>query len=137
MNAECSTIQGDCFSYDPAHPPKESDLRRAAMSIANSINPHTLSVTIDNLNLTGRAVYKYRVQSPQFSFGPLPNDNIFQFFALTAPAGTTARSVSDGVHLMLYPLSPGAHTIHFHGEADFPDGSKFIEDITYHLTATH
>jgi hypothetical protein len=35
---------------------------------------------------------------------------------------------------MLHPLSVGTHKIHFFGELDFPDGSKFIEDITYHLT---
>ena len=130
VNSECSTINGDNLGDT-----SEKGLRACAMFFANFINPNTLSATVDGVALT--ALSQYRVQSPQFSFGPLPNDNIFQFFALTAPAGTTARSVSDGVHLMLYPLSPGAHTIHFHGEADFPDGSKFIEDITYHLTVMH
>jgi hypothetical protein len=136
VNAECSSIQGDCFTYDPAHPPTESDLRDAAASVANLIIPDTLSVTIDGLTLTGLALNQYRVQSPLFMFGPLPDNNILQSFGLNAPAGSTWPSVSDGVHIMVQPLSPGKHTIRFHGELNFGGGSMFIEDITYNLTVT-
>jgi hypothetical protein len=45
--------------------------------------------------------------------------------------GTSSPAVADGVHLMLAPLPPGPHTLHFHGE--FPL-FNFSLDITYYLT---
>jgi hypothetical protein len=66
------------------------------------------------------------VQSPLYTFGPLPDNNLFG-----APAGTTSLSVADGVYVMLAPLSAGPHVIHFKGQ--IPDFNFFI-DITYHLT---
>jgi hypothetical protein len=54
------------------------------------------------------------------------------------PEGTTTSAVSDGYFVMLAPLSPGRHTIHFAGafvftlEADGFDFS-FSLDITYHI----
>jgi hypothetical protein len=48
-----------------------------------------------------------------FEFGPLPENNLFQFFDLEAPAGTKSFSVSDGMFLLVEPLSPGTHTIRF------------------------
>jgi len=78
----------------------------------------------------------YRSQSPLFTFGPLPDNNVLQFFGVNAPAGTVSASVSDGVHLMLAPLSRGDHTLHFHGALDLSSigGPTFVQDITYHLT---
>ena len=47
------------------------------------------------------------------------------------PAGfVLGPSVDAGFHVVLAPLQPGEHTIHFH--ADLPDGS--IQDVTYELT---
>jgi hypothetical protein len=66
----------------------------------------------------------YRALSPPFDL-VLGSANIFG-----APAGTYRPSAADGVYLMLEPLSPGPHTIHFH--ADLGGGSQM--DATYHLT---
>jgi hypothetical protein len=74
---------------------------------------------------TGKALYSYRVQSPAFIIGPLPNNNVFQSRGLTAPAGSSWAAVADGVQLMLQPLSSGHHFLKFYGEIDFADGSKF------------
>ena len=49
-----------------------------------------------------RDVGAYRVESPLFVFGPLPEDNIFG-----APVGTTSPAVDAGVYLLLAPLPPG------------------------------
>jgi hypothetical protein len=65
----------------------------------------------------------------------MPDKNVLQSFGLFAPAGTLAHSVSDGIHLMLHPLSPGIHVLHFYAELDLGPigGPKFIQDITYSL----
>jgi hypothetical protein len=58
----------------------------------------------------------------------LPGQNLFG-----APAGEYAPAVSDGFYLMITPLSSGTHTINFGGKGFFA-GSKFSQEITYHLT---
>ena len=126
VNVECSEVPGDNLGDT-----SQAGLRQCAMSFANLINAGTLRASIDGDEV--RRLNRYRVQSPEFLLGPLPNDNIFQSFGLEGLPGHTYRSVSDGVHLMLRPLSPGRHTVKFYGEIDNPDGSKFIEDITYVL----
>ncbi len=51
------------------------------------------------------------------------NGDIFQ-------AGSYGPTVQDGIYLMLAPLSPGAHTIHFAAGM----GDTFHIDVTYYLT---
>jgi hypothetical protein len=74
---------------------------------------------------------RFRVQSPEFSF-TLPDDNWLKATTGNPYAAGTYMSVGDGYYLMLSPLHPGNHSIHFHGSA--PNG--FALDITYHLTVT-
>lgn len=98
---------------------------------------NSLSCVIDgqpaqNLN-------QYRTQSPLFTWGPLPANNTFGDPA-NFPAGLTSQSVSDGYWLMLNPLVPGSHTIHFTGGLTLstakgdPFDFDFRLDITYNLT---
>ena len=47
--------------------------------------------------------------------------------------GTQQKGVSDGYWLMLYPLSPGTHTLHFRATLVFPDGTRFTPEATYNL----
>ena len=72
----------------------------------------------------------YRAHSGLFTWGPLPADNIFTAFGVSAPQGTTSPAVQDGFYILLAPLSAGAHTIRFGGNFD----GFFGEDVTYHLT---
>jgi hypothetical protein len=127
VNAECSTVEGNGTT--------EQELRECAETLGNLIIPESLEATIDGVPLKG--LRRYRVQSPLFRFGPLPANNLLEFLGVPAPAGTTSPAVSDGVHLLLHPLSPGRHTIRYYGELDLSDfgnpGDKFIQDITYHL----
>jgi hypothetical protein len=83
-------------------------------------------VSIKSLNASLINNY-YRALSPEFAL-VLGANNIF-----SAPAGTYAPGAADGVYLMLAPLSPGNHTIHFH--ADITSGGQI--DATYHLTVSH
>jgi len=73
----------------------------------------------------------YRVESPLFEFGPLPENNLFEVFGLDAPAGTTSPSVDAGVYLLLAPLSVGRHVVHFGGTFD---EFGFSIDTTYNIT---
>lgn len=128
INNECSTMPGDQL---PGFGTSPDDLRACARFASSHIVPGTPSVTLDGVAINGLS--QYDITSPLFNFGPLPNDNLFG-----APAGATGSSVSDGIHLMLHPLSVGSHTLHFYGELDLTDvlGFKFIEDITYTLHVT-
>jgi hypothetical protein len=96
-----------------------------------------MSCTIDGWVVHHLA--NYRVQSPLFTIGPLPDNNVFEASGVTAPEGTTTSSVSDGVFVMVKPLCVGRHTIHFSGTLMFtldPDTFDFIfsQDITYNVT---
>ena len=71
---------------------------------------------------------RYRFETPVFTWGPLPADNI-----LGLPAGATTDAVSAGYFLMLAPLSTGVHTLHFTGTSGVSPNA-FTLDITYHLT---
>lgn len=82
----------------------------------------------------------YNVVSTPFSYTTAEKDNIVAVSegepCLTGGL-TIYPAVADGVYLMLAPLSPGRHTIHFVGEAG-PLSSPFLKlDITYDITVLH
>ena len=83
----------------------------------------TMSVSIDGQSVENPV--GYRAISPIFSL-ELFADNIFG-----APEGIYEPAVSDGFWLLLAPLPPGEHVIHF--SAASSDGS-FSLDVTYILT---
>ena len=58
-------------------------------------------------------------------------DNLFEFFGLDAPAGTTSPAVDAGVYLLLAPLSVGTHVVHFGGTLDL---LGFSIDTTFNIT---
>lgn len=118
LDSECSTVEGNGTT--------DAELRACAQGFQDVGTGMTCSidgVPVDNLQ-------DYRVQSPLYTFGPLPEGNFLEVFGVDAPAGTTSPSVSDGVFLMVHPLGAGVHTIHFTG-AEVPFG--FGMDITYHI----
>jgi len=80
-------------------------------------------------NVMGR----FRTPSSLFTFGPLPEDNLVEWFGFTAPEGSTSPSVSEGYYVLLAPLSPGMHTLHFGGTFGAP--FNFTLDVTYTLTS--
>jgi len=128
INTECSTIEGNGTT--------DAELRACATFFQD--HAHDLAATIDGVPVED--LDSYRVQSPLYTFGPLPDNNILQLFGLDAPAGSTSPSVADGVLLMLRPMSQGNHTIHFTAAQTFstangdPFDFEFRLDITYHLT---
>jgi hypothetical protein len=78
----------------------------------------------------------YEFESPLFTFGPLPENNVLAAQGYDAPAGSTSPSVSDGVFAMIKALPVGTHTIHFTSTLDASPigGPVFLQDITYHVT---
>jgi hypothetical protein len=125
VNTECSVIEPD-----PFHGGNEKQLRaRANMHIDSASG---LVAMIDGKPVKHLGVY--RVQSPLFKFGPLPQDNVLAFFygnAARFPAGATSLSVDAGVYLLLAPLRAGKHTIHFGGTIE---DEEFTVDTTYIVT---
>lgn len=73
----------------------------------------------------------YRFQSPLFTWGPLPANNLFQD-PVDFPGGLTSQSASDGYFVMIAPLPAGKHTLNFGGT--IASNFLFLEDITYHIT---
>ena len=118
-NAEASTMEGNGETL--------AELSAAAKGFQDLAT--NMSCEIDGVPV--KDLDSYRVQSPPYVFGPLPENNIPQAWGLGTPAGTTSLSVADGVHLLLPPLSVGKHTLHFHAEV--PE-FHFYLDITYNLT---
>ena len=97
-----------------------------------------LPLSTENLALIGiSALHTVRwVTMACFRFGPLPENNVLQFFDVTAAvAGTVSPSISDGIHVMLAPLARGRHTLRFGGTLDLTSlgGPVIDQDITYEL----
>ena len=128
IDNECSTLEGNGTT--------DAELRSCAKFFQD--HAHDLTCTVDGVPIQN--LDSYRVQSPLFTYGPLPDNNLLESFGLNAPAGSTSPSVSDGVFVMLAPLSAGGHTIHFSGALSLsaangdPFDLEFRLDITYNLT---
>jgi hypothetical protein len=122
LPVECSVLEPE-----PFHGENEAELRacaRDAMDLATVVE-----VSVDGVPVTDLR-NNYRFESPLFTF-TLPDNNLFQFWGLEAPAGTTSLSVADGFYVMLAPLPPGPHTIYGRGVVEY---YGFEAEVTYHLT---
>lgn len=127
IDAECSELEGNGAT--------EEELRTCATGLGDFITQDSLLLEIDGQPVDVDLM-THRMQSPFFSFGPLPEDNLF---GVPQWSGETSPSVSDGVYVMLRPLRVGSHTIHFEASLD-PTSigfSVFNVDVTYNLTVVH
>jgi hypothetical protein len=116
---ECSDIEPPPFFGD-----NETDLRACAAAGFDEFWPTPPSISVDGLTVA--SITRYRTQTPVFGY-TLPEDNLFG-----APAGTTAtKAISDGIAVMLKPLSPGRHRIVISYESPFLPGPG---STTYELT---
>lgn len=88
------------------------------------VNVSTLFVEVDGVPVTNLG--SYRAHSPTFPV-TFPEDNLFG-----VPAGVYPIAASDGFWLMLGPLPPGTHTVHFGGVT----GGGNPIDITYTIIVT-
>ena len=100
---------------------------------ADLVDVDTLRFEIDGMSV--RHLDKFRFQTPIFSLtGAVPNFSSVGGCGGTPPhcyEGFRAQAWADGYWVMVKPLSPGIHTIHFHAEVPEWDS---VQDTTYHLT---
>lgn len=88
-----------------------------------------LQCEIDGRSIANIAQYRF-IGSP-FAVD-IPEGNIWQFFGCPTGPGHYTPLVPDGYYLMLAPLTPGKHTLHFKGTIGDP--VNFTPETTYHLT---
>lgn len=114
---------------DPDEDVPIADLEAAAAEAMDTAT--NLFCEIDGVPV--RDIAHHRGASGPFQLS-LPDDNIIieNFGCDDVPGGEYGPSVSDGYWIMLAPLSPGEHTIHFGGEV--PYFGDFSTDVTYHIT---
>ena len=120
VNVDASTLE---------EPPFYGATATDQLAIANAFADYItdLSFTVD-----GKAVENiedFRVTSPQFSF-TAPTPWIF------GATGGTGTATGVGYFVMLPPLSPGTHIIHYTGAFKFSEAPEdYIGvDMTYHVT---
>ncbi len=88
-----------------------------------------LSVEIDGAAIP-HLQDRFRVQSVVFGFSLPPNDLFSAVYGRPFPQGPQYPAVDDGVYVMLSPLPPGPHVLHFHGSVP---AWNFTLDVTYLL----
>jgi hypothetical protein len=119
---ECSTVEPPPFNGS-----NPQELRACAGTWTDGVGIDTLKLRIDGAKVPG--LQHFRAQSPFFDFVMPATDN---FLALNGV--TSGSSVSDGYFVMVKPLSPGHHTIHFEGATVSGPGAGISMNVTYNLT---
>ena len=121
INAEQSAGEGDCPLSNTPRGSSPRALRACAVGLMDLVTQ--LQASIDGVPV--QALRRFRFESP--------------LFRLTGVAGNytgsvqpgTFNAVADGFFVLVKPLSPGQHTIHFRGAAA---SLGFHTEATYHIT---
>lgn len=116
-------VNSECSIFEP--PPFHGDDATSLAACANGFVDQTTNLAAEIDGKSVKHLGQFRTQSPMFTIGPVPDPNI-----LVAPNGTITQSVDAGVYLLVSPLKPGHHTIHFKGTFT-GDGTI---DTTYRIT---
>jgi len=123
INLECSTQDLPAQQYpDGFHCTDGGTCSTCAGLWGQQLDPSQLKASVDGHDLT--ALYTYLAQSAPFQF-QMPANNVLG----TGRSGA-GTSVTSGYWLMLKPLSPGHHTVHFEGGLY---GNVFHVNVTYEL----
>jgi hypothetical protein len=135
INVEWSRLEAEGLfketgKWCPVSAPINGTSDAALASCARAQINHTANfqASVDGQDLVD--LCKYRVLSPPFNVNAVAGN------PYGVPSGPN-RAVSDGYWIILKPLSPGMHTLHFASKAFFPtlppDQSTFEIDTTYQL----
>jgi hypothetical protein len=134
FNVEWSVVEAQANGNAcivPASPSGTSDAALQACATAQA--NHALGSNALEADVDGETVQNltdYRAVSPPFDFTSVPNNPL----GVCQPAGCDSHAVADGFWIILTPLSPGTHTIHFAAKVPFPElNFTFETDTTYHL----
>ena len=103
--------------------------RAAAQASQDTVT--AMSADLDGLAITSLdpLTSPFRVISPVFDY-KLPNANLYQALGYPFGAQTVEDAVGDGVYVMLKPMTPGLHVLHFAASFNF----DFAFDVTYYIT---
>ena len=97
---------------------------------------HSVSVTVDGQDV--KKTLLRRVVSDPFE-AALPVQNLFGpdgcSPGVPVSPGIYSPGVDGGDYVSLPPLSPGAHTLHFHAESDSNVFGHVVQDVTYNLNS--
>jgi hypothetical protein len=124
INFECSTLEPGDFHADDGQ-----QARKCATWWGEGVSIQSLKFTIDGRSVIG--LHNFRVVSPFFEF-IIPTTENF----LGVEGYTSGLSASDGYWVMVKPLSPGIHVIHFEGKVDSGPGAGGSQNVTYQLIVT-
>jgi len=124
INVECSSVETDGFQGRNAQ-----EARACAALWNDGTDRKNLMFTIDGIKV--KHLGDFRMQSPFYYFNMMPATN--NFLGVNATEG---YSVSDGYWVMVKPLSPGTHVIHFKGAWVSGPGAGAVQNVTYNLTVT-
>jgi hypothetical protein len=121
LNTECSTAE------DPSLTTEEA-LRDCARNNAPDRARVVLRASVDGQEIPD--LERYWTESSLYNYTLIPN-NIWG-----APPGPT-QEVAGGYYLMLKPLPPGTHILHFSGaNIDLAGTQTFATEVIYRLTVT-
>ena len=138
MITDIESDEADCPNPDTGIP--SAQFRAFAKSEEDTAT--NMTCTIDGVAITGLTnvlTSPYRVQSPLFAFTcPAVHNWVYDYEVLhcyqnsSGTPYTIARAVTDGVFLMVAPLSVGPHLIHT--TCAFPFSPPFVANFTHYLT---
>ena len=118
---------------DPPWTPEQEAFARGYIG-AGIDSAQDLTCQVDGKEITDLMVYRCATPLDGEGMVTMPDGNLFGL-----PAGTYGPMVTDGYYLMLTPLTPGEHTIHFTAGLagsgppyNVPPSPTM--DVTYHLT---
>jgi hypothetical protein len=89
-----------------------------------------VTASVDGVNIPD--IQTFRVQTPSISVVyPPAKESVFP-----VAEGGPAISSADGWYVILKPLSPGNHIVHFSGSTPPSQVNRtaYVSDVTYHLT---
>jgi hypothetical protein len=109
---------------DPEWSPEQEAYARGIIGAAID-TAQNLTCQVDGKEITDLMAYRCQTPAGGAEMVTMPDGNVFGI-----PAGTYGPMVTDGYYLMLTPLTPGEHTIHFTAGL----GESVPMDVTYHLT---
>jgi hypothetical protein len=126
MNVECTGVELPAFCG-----PLNQTVEGAREFIGGIVdNAGNLAAAVDGVQIPISSQFRVGSTNPSFCV-TLPKDDALNWIEGDPdhpfPRGPSCDTVDDGYYLMLAPLSPGAHTLHF-------VGGGF--DVTYYLTVS-
>lgn len=122
VGCECSTAEAP-----PFHGDNGQELRTCTAAFTDGVGVRTMKVTVDGRTIENLGAY--RAQSPMFDFVMPAHDNF-----LGVDGVTSGSSVADIYGVMLKPLSPGRHVVHFEGRFVSGPAAGAAFAVTYYLT---